>query len=248
MKVNILKNRLSVLFLVLFAAPAAFGCAVTETGVPACAYWTRADAVFYGKALRVESAQKSEDLPDGARKIRFQVLQNFKGADNPTFSLVASGGAEAGVKSGQTWIVYAHNDIVLKSFAAFRAVRVDPKTPADELESLRAIVAGKTSTAIAGRIVADENGGAYTGAPVEVYVEGKNQKLSARTGADGAFEIPVPTDGNYRVELRFPFETGLVWPDELLGANLAKGSPTVFKYEVRLNDGDCSFGFFRITK
>ncbi len=141
-----------------------FACFQTETGVPACAYWTRADAVFSGKVLKVENASKSEDLPEGSRKVRFQVLQNFKGADNPTFSLVTADAKNGGgleIKSGQTWIIYAANDIVLKSFTAFRGIKIEPKLANDELETLRSVIGGKTEAAISGRFVSDAANGKY---------------------------------------------------------------------------------------
>jgi len=228
-----------------------FGCSQTETGVPACAYWTRADAVFSGKVLKVENASKSEDLPAGSQKVRFQVLQNFKGADNPTFSLVTTGAKTVGgleIKKGETWIIYANNDIVVKSFTAFRGTKIEPKIPNDELETLKSVVGGKTDAAISGRIVSDISNGRYEYEPVEVTVESKGKRLTAQTDSDGAFNISVPSEGTYKVELKFPYRAGLEWNEMLLGASNTEGTPTVFKYEVRLNDGDCNYNVFEVRK
>jgi hypothetical protein len=151
-----MKTRLLLILALIFIASAesASACAPAEDGTPVCAYWTRADAVFLGKAVKVEDAPKNENFPEGARKVRFQVLQNFKGADNPTFTVVvADAGALCGVnvKSGQTWIIYAGNDIVLKSFSAFRGIRqIEPKEAGGEAETLKNILAGKSDTAISG--------------------------------------------------------------------------------------------------
>ncbi len=228
-----------------------FACPQTETGVPACAYFTRADAVFSGKVLKVEDAPKNEDFPAGARKIRFQVLQNFKGADNPTFSLFtadAKTGGGLSVKTGQTWIIYAANDIVFKSFAAFRGIKIEPKETNDELESLKNVIAGKTETAVSGRLFSDSQSGQYAFEPVEITIAGNGKTLNAKTDADGAFDIPVPSAGNYKVELKFPYRAGLKWNEMLLGVSNIEGVPTLFKYEVRLNDGDCNFNIFEVTK
>jgi hypothetical protein len=239
------------LLLIFFVcAETASACARVEFGVPPCAYWTRADAVFLGKVLKVEAASKTEDLPEGVRKIRFQVLENFKGADNPTFSLVAADAKTDGglsIKAGQTWIIYAANDIVVKSFSAFRTVKIEPKQPSEELETLKAVVAGKTLTGISGRLASADQNGRYVYEAVEIIVEGGGKKFSARTDADGAFNIPVP-DGSYRVELKFPYHASFKWDENLLGTSLTQGVPTVFKYEVRLNDGDCNFNFFEVFK
>ncbi len=232
----------------LFAASAesVAACALTDDGTPVCAYWTRADAVFTGKAVKVENAPRNEGFPDGARKVRFQVQQNYKGADNPTFTVVVTADCGLTVKSGQTWIIYASNDIVLKSFSAFRGVLIEPKITSGEAGVLKNIIDGKSETAISGRLVSNAQG-AYSGKPVEISVAGGGRTLNAQTDANGAFNVAVPPDANYKVELKFPYLAGLKWNDNLLGTSLIEGIPTLFKYEVKLNDGDCHFSFFEVS-
>ena len=245
-------KNISILFVVLILIALhtnSFACPQTETGVPACAYWTRADAVFLGKILNIEKVSGSEDLPAGSRKIRFQVLQNFKGVDNPTFAVItkdAKTDCGLNAKKGETWIIYANNDIVIKSFAEFRGVKIEPKVESTELATLKNIVAGKSATAISGRIVSTD--GNKINESVEITVEGKNFKQTAKTDADGAFNFPVPPDASYKIELKFAYKAELKWNENLLGASLTQGIPTLFKYEVRLNDGDCHFSFFEVLK
>lgn len=233
----------------LFAASAETisACALADDGTPVCAYWTRADAVFTGKAVKVENAPSNEGFPAGARKVRFQVQHNYKGADNPTFTVVVTADCGLKIKSGQTWIIYAANDIVLKSFSAFRGVLIEPKTASEEAVGLKNILDGKSDTAISGRLGSAAQG-RYFYEPVEISVAGGGKTLSARTDADGAFNIAVPPDANYTVELKFPYRAGLKWDDNLLGTKLTAGIPTLFKYNVKLNDGDCHFGFFEVSK
>jgi hypothetical protein len=215
----------SLLFLILLTfTDVSLAFSQTESGVPVCANFTRADVVFSGKVLKVENVSGKEDLPEGSRKIRFQVLQNFKGADNPTFTLItvnakASGGLD--IKSGQTWIIYANNDIVVKSFAEFRGVKLDPKVASEELETLKNIAAGKSEMTISGKLTTQN--GKYT-------------------------DFVIPTDGKYKVEMNFPYKASLIWNDALLGTSLTEGIPTVFKYDVTLNPGDCNFSFFEVLK
>ena len=228
-----------------------FGCAPTESGVPVCAYFTRADAVFSGKVIKVETVPKTEDFPVGGHKIRFQVLQNFKGADNPTFTLITADWKTAcglNAKTGQTWIVYARNDIVIKSFQDFRGVKIEPKEPGTELETLKNIIAGKSATAISGQLASNGENGKYSDEAAEITVEGKNYKQTQNTGADGFFDFPVPSEGKYKVEIKFPFEANLIWNDGLLGTFYTKGNPTFFKYEVSLGDGDCVYSFFEVSR
>ncbi len=238
------------LFLILaFFTINFFACPQAETGVPTCAYWTRADVVFLGKILNIEKVSGSEDLPAGSRKIRFQVLQNFKGTDNPTFAVItkdAKTDCGLNAKKGETWIIYANNDIVIKSFAEFRGVKIEPNAANAELGTLKNVIAGKSATAISGRIAAPD--GKYNFEPVEITVEGKNFKQTAKTDDDGAFNVPVPPNANYKIELKFPFEAIVKWNENLLGTALMQGVPTIFKYEAKLNDGDCNFSFFEVLK
>jgi hypothetical protein len=247
-----MKIRARLVLFLMFVASAriASACVFTETGAPVCAFWTRADAVFLGKAVKVEDAPKNEGFPEGSRKVRFQVQQNFKGADNPTFTVVTSdANADSGfnIKSGQTWIIYAVNDIVVKSFTVFQAVKTDPKIPSDEAAVLKNIVDGKSETAISGRLTSFAQNGKYVYEPVEISVAGNGKTLTAKTDADGAFNIAVP-DGNYKVELKFPYKVSFKWDENLLGTSFTEGIPSIFKYDVRLNDGDCNYNFFEVMK
>ncbi len=228
-----------------------FACPQTETGVPVCAYWTRADAVLLGKILNIEKVSGSEDLPAGSRKIRFQVLQNFKGADNPTFAVItkdAKTDCGLNAKKGETWIIYASNDIVIKSFAEFRGVKIESKVESAELETLKSVVAGTTSAAISGRIVWQARNNIDFYEAEVITVEGNGKKYSAQPYTDGTFNIPVPSAGTYKVELKFPYNATLKWDENLLGTSYIQGIPTLFKYEVRLNDGDCHFSLFEVLK
>lgn len=236
-------GALLILMLIFAAAHTASACAPTENGTPVCAYWTRADAVFSGKALKVEDAPKNEGFPDGARKVRFQVQQNFKGVDNPTFTFVTLPGCGLNIKSGQSWIIYAANDIVVKSFSAFRGVKLEPKIISEEVGVLENIKSGKSDTAIAGRIAS-----AAAFEPFEIVATGNGKVFNARSDASGAFNLPVAPDANYRVELKFPFRAGLKWADNLLNPSLVEGTPTLFKFDVRLSDGDCHFSSFEVIK
>ena len=239
------------LFLLIFTAFTvnSIACTRTEFGIPACAYFTRADVVFLGKAVKIENAPKSEDLPSNARNIRFQILQNFKGADNPNFSVTTTGKNSANslnVKKGETWLIYANYDIVYKSFTEFRGAKVESIETNEEVTTLKDILSGKTDTAIAGQFTSQN--GKYIYEPIEITVVGKNQRFTAQTDANGAFNIAVPSDGIYKVELKFPYQANLTWNENLLGTSLTEGVPSIFKYEARLNDGDCHFSFFEVLK
>ena len=243
-----MKTGALLILLLIFAASirTVAACAPAADGTPVCAFWTRADAVFSGKAVKVEDAPRNEDFPDGARKVRFQVQQNFKGADNPTFTVVTLPDCGLNIKSGQSWIIYVENDIVVKYFSAFRGVRLEPKITSEEAGALANISTGKTGTAITGRIATFGSGALSE--PVEISAAGNGKVFNAKTDLAGAFNLAVAPHASYKVELKFPFRTGLKWADNLLNASLTEGTPTFFRYEVRLGDGDCDFSYFEVIK
>jgi hypothetical protein len=228
-----------------------YGCAAKEFGVPVCAYFTRSSAVFLGKALEIENLSGKEDYPEGRRKVRFKVLQNFKGVENPTFTLLTSNQkADCGlkIKTGQTWIVYAGHDIDGKSFYGFRGVKYNPQEKNEELEILKASAEGKAETSILGQLATASPPGKYSYEPVEITIDGNGTRKNTTTDAEGAFILsPLPA-GKYRVKMSFPYRADLVWPELLLKTSFNEGIPTFFEYEVELRQGDCEFNFFEVLK
>lgn len=224
-------------FIVLLLSSVASGA-----DLKTCASFTNADVVFAGKVAAIDSAQKSEELPDGTKKIRFSVSRNFKGADNPTFTLFSKSAFP--FKKDETWIVFASNDIVYKSFAVAGGIRIEKKTESAQIQSMAEIASGSWPTALGGLLV--RHGGFDREKPVEVTVTGKGTAIPATVGSDGEFLVELPAGGRFRVRIVFPFETDVVWPDRLLGTNLSRGNPTVFEYDVELEKGDCSYSKIRL--
>lgn len=222
-----------VLLLVLIFTAAVFA----QDGAPACANFTRADVVFAGRIVAIENAQKSEDLPAGTKKIRFQVTNNFKGADNQTFTIFA--GVDRPMKKGQNWIVFAANDIVYKNFTIIGGGILDPATSAASINELNTIATSNTFGSVGGRIVATMSSEEFASATVTVFNGSKS--VSVKPDSSGVFKFPAPDGGKFRVEIKFPFLASINWPDTLLGVNYEKGPPTVFGYDVKTNPGDCSY-------
>ncbi|MCU1289250.1 MAG: hypothetical protein JWN60_1479, partial [Acidobacteria bacterium] len=86
-----MKNLFLLLALIFVAfVNISFACTRFEFGVPIQAEFTRADAVFIGKAVKVEDLTGKDDYPDNWLKVQFKVLQNFKGAENTTFTIITN--------------------------------------------------------------------------------------------------------------------------------------------------------------
>jgi hypothetical protein len=247
-----MKTSLAISCVLFFAGltGSALGCARAESGAPACADYTRADVVFLGKIVKIEDAAGNDDFPAGSRKIRFQVLSNFKGADNPTISVVTAGAKnDCGlkIKTGETWIVYAGLDQAAKFFREFRGRKVEPKGADSEAETLKAIAAGLTDSVFAGRFATA--GRPYADEKIEVTLRRAGGKsLSAATDAEGAFSFAPLAAGKYRVRLAFPYRASLVWDEYLLNTNFAAGATSLFDYEIELREGDCLYNLFDVRK
>ena len=80
---------LSIILLCLFPA-LTLACSRFEFGVPIAAKFTRANAVFVGKTISVESLTGKADYPNNWLKVRFRVQLGFKGSKNSTITLITN--------------------------------------------------------------------------------------------------------------------------------------------------------------
>ena len=237
----------------VFFNNASLACSRFEFGVPTCAKFTRADAVFVGKAIKVQDLKRNNDY----RRVKFQVQQNFKGAENLIFTLITNDWRAAcglDIKKGQTWLIYAYYDDKSKSFRTNTGnkynVDEDNKYNVDEdkeeLQILKTSSEGKTDTTISGRLISYGTY-EYKYEPVEVSVEGNGNRQTTKTKDDGTFSISSLTSGNYKVNFKFPFHASVLYTVKLK-SNYTEGTPTFFDYEVELKQGGCDYSFFEIFR
>lgn len=233
----------------VFFTNVSLACSRFEFGVPTCAKFTRADAVFIGKAIKIEDLTGKGDYLDNELKVQFRVQQNFKGAENPTFTLItndwrAACGLE--IRKGQTWIIYANYNED-KTFVSNTGYKYNPKEDKEDLEILKAASERKTDTTISGRLISYGTY-EYKYEPIEITVEGKGSRQITITNAEGTFNISSLTAGNYKVKMKFPFHASLLFLIPNLKSIYTEGTPTFFEYEVELKQGDCNYSFFEIFR
>ncbi len=227
-----------------------FACSRFEFGVPICANFTRADAIFVGKAIKVEDLTGKDDYPDDWLRVQFKVQQNFKSADNPTFTLVINDWRSAcglEIKKGQTWIIYANYDDKNKTFESNIGSKYNPLEDKEDLEILKKASERKTDTTISGRLISYGTY-EYTYEAVEITVEGNGSRQITTTNADGTFNISSLTAGNYKIKMKFPFHASVSFIIPNLKYVSTEGIPTFFEYEVELKRGDCDYSFFKIFR
>ncbi len=226
-----------------------YACTRIDYNVPIQAEFTRADAVFIGKAVKTEDVKGRDEDSSDWMKIRFRVQQNFKGAETPTFTIMTSdwrGACGLNVKKGETWIVYANYDED-KVFRSIVGKKYDSSENKEEIEILKLASEGKTDTTISGRL------GSFMYVPyqyeaAEITVEGNGIQKSTTTGSDGTFSITSLTAGSYRVRMKFPFDAFVTFYSGSDQKIVHSKRSALFEYEVRLNQGDQHHSFFEIGK
>lgn len=245
-------KNLSWLLVLIFVAFTynSFACSRFEFGVPIRAEFTRADAVFIGKAVKVEDLTGKDDYPDKWLRVQFRVQQNFKGAENSKFTLITNNWRAAcglKIKTGQTWIIYAHYGDENKIFRSNIGSKYNSLKDKEKVEILRTASERKTETTISGRLIsygADE----YKYEPVEITVEGNGTQQTTTTNSDGTFSLSSLTAGNYKVKMKFPFHAALDYRIADVNPVHTEGTPTFFEYEVKLKQGDYDYSFFEIFR
>ncbi|MCA1624826.1 MAG: carboxypeptidase-like regulatory domain-containing protein [Acidobacteria bacterium] len=227
-----------------------FACSRFEFGVPICAQFTRADAVFIGKAIKIEDLTGKDDYPDNWLKVQFKVQQNFKGAKNSIFTLITNDWRAAcglKIKKGQTWIIYANYDDEDNTFVSNIGYKYNPKEDKEDLEILNAASERKTNTTISGRLIS-HGAYEYKYEPVEITVEGNGSRQTTTTNVEGTFKVSPLTAGNYKVKMKFPFHASPNFVIPNLKYVYTEGTPTFFEYEAELKLGDCDYSFFEIFR
>lgn len=228
-----------------------FACERFEFGVPIQAEFTRADAVFIGKAIKVEHSAGKDDDSNQWSKVHFKIQQNFKGAESPTFTIVTDNWRAAcglKIKKGQTWIIYAHYDDEDKIFGSNIGNEYNPLEDKEEVEILKLASERKTETTISGRLISYGALYKYKYESVEITVEGNGGQQTTTTNVDGTFSISSLTAGNYKVKMKFPFHAFLEHHVSDKNPVYAEGTPTLFEYKVELKQGDYDYSFFEIFR
>lgn len=237
-------------------------CTCSEHGVPTCAEFDRADAVFYGKVEQVTSFD-SEDAKvsfpsvnsistfkdSGLVWLNVKVEKAFKGVEGKTVKVTTYQGTSCDigkVKKGQRWIFFAYRNEesgILGVGACNATGRLSEKlsTYAEYFSELEELSQGKSGTFIKGTLVKDtfvderQQG--------NVSVEGENFTATNPTDKDGFFNFKVPKAGKYKVKVSVPFSAVFNFTNEF--TNFTKNSPTenetVFEYEIDAEENKCNY-------
>jgi hypothetical protein len=237
-------------------------CTCTDYGVPTCALFAEADAVFVGKVVRITSAAGDKDANvslggvgsisssgPGLVWVHFAVERGFKGISGLTAKALTYRGTSCDleIKTGQRWVIFAHRDresgaLNFGACGGNSQVEKNDSTVAE----LRMMAAAK-QLIVRGR-VANQTYEVVKGASVKLSGNGVN--LQTTTGDDGAYSFEVPKAAAYKIEVVVPFSASLLRfaGDERPIEATPEETQTLFQYSATPSIDACDYQFFDTYK
>jgi len=259
---KLFKNLFFAFIALLFFFETLSACTCPEGGVPTCAEFDRADAVFYGKIEQITSFD-SEDAKvsfpsvnsistfkdSGLVWLNVKVERAFKGVEEKNVKVTTYQGTSCDigkVKKGQRWIFFAYRNEesgILGVGACNATGRLSEKLSAykDYFSELDTLSKDNSGTYIKGTLVKDT----FVDARQQgnVSIEGENFFESNPTDKEGFFSFKVPKAGKYKVKVIVPFSAAFGFTREF--TNFKKSSPTenetVFEYEIDAEENKCNY-------
>jgi hypothetical protein len=238
-------------------------CTCLDYGVPTCALFSRADAVFVGKIERITSAMGDKDASvqlggvgsissreSGLIWVHFTIEHAFKGVSGKIVKALTYSGTscDLGVKEGQRWLIFAHRDNETSnlSFGACDGNEsIEKNSPLiAELEKLSKHT-GPLS--IRGR-VAEDQFSEVKGA--KAIITGNGVNLQTVTDDEGSYSFEVPTPGPYRVKIIVPFSATLMrfTGDDRPIDEKPEETQTVFEYSATASPDVCDYQYLNTFK
>jgi hypothetical protein len=241
-----------ILILTCFILPdAAYACTRAEEDVPIQAWFTRADAVFFGKVTSIQKLSREEKKETGiAERVTFKLLANYKGIDQPSVEMMNSGWeTECGLhlKKGQKWVIYANYDASEKRWLITGGGK-DDGDDREYFDFLKAAGTGTLDTIISGHILPFGLHTINSYAGTEVVIERGGQRQTTFADADGKYSFMGLAPGDYAVRFNFKYQVGLHWLYEKLGALRWLNNYHSFEYNVRLGKGEHDYRFMEILR
>lgn len=228
--------------LILFSS-SSIACQRFPYNLPICAEFTKHEAVFLGKVIKIEDLTGKGDYYDNTLKVEFKIQENFKGAEKETLTLITPdwrGACGLEVKKGQTWLVYASYDNEDKVFESIDGKKYNSKSDREEIEILRNSSKKKSLGEISGQFISFMN--YYQYEPAEIILEGEGIRQTANSDENGKYRFSNLRAGLYKIEIRFPFYASFLTVYEKSNVFIKEQEiPSIYRYEVELKESDCDF-------
>lgn len=238
-------------------------CTCVDYGVPTCALFSRADAVFVGKIERITSAMGDKDASvqlggvgsmssrgGGLIWVHFTFEHAFKGVSGQTVKALTYRGTscDLNVKEGQRWLIFAHRNDETRDLnfgACDGNQRIEKDSPL--IAELERLSKHTGPLSIRGR-VAEEQFSRVKGA--KAVITGNGLNLETVTDDDGFYSFEVPRAGAYKVKVIVPFSASLMRfsDDDRPIDQKPEETLTIFEYSATPSPDACDYQFFDTFK
>jgi len=238
-------------------------CTCLDYGVPTCALFSSADAVFVGKIERITSAMGDKDASvqlggvgsissrgGGPIWVHFTIEHAFKGVSGTTVKALTYSGTscDLGVKEGQRWLIFAHRNDE-NSNLSFGACEgngaIEKNSPL--IAELEKLSKHSGPLSIRGR-VAEQQFSSVKGA--KAVITGNGLNLETVTDDDGSYSFRVPKSGPYTVKVIVPFSASLMRfrGDDRPIDEKPEETQTVFEYSATASPDVCDYQYLNTFK
>ena len=225
----------------LFIPKEGRACSCLEYGVPVCAAYWRADAVFAGQLLDISPDEKlSDQMPTVT--LHFIVEQPFRGISGNRVDVETHNGTSCDMPfaKGERYLIYASRDREsTQLFAGACMGTTELRHAQEDLKYINEVVQKTAKESVVGRVLQNTYR-PLSGVKITVQTEGKT--LEAYTDAKGDFAIPVAGPGTYRVRAFIPFAAYVMaYQENEQGKLTATDALSTFEYEVQIAQNQCHY-------
>lgn len=248
-------------FLFFCAAQVADACSCVSSSASPCFHFQHSKAVFVGLVTSVTRDNivgmlGERKISDSNLVVQFTVEEPLKGVATKTVEVVTGGACAYLFETGERYLVYASKDesptnineepltLISGGFSLSiplttrMCTRTQPlKQAVDDLELIRALIAGKPETRIFGHVIdytrQPDDSGPYSDRPmagVTVKAENENNHYEAQTDNDGRYQFRNIKPGVYKVTVVLPEGYKLPHPGIYFKADISStcGAEAIF--------------------
>ena len=225
-----------------FTPTEARACTCDEYGVPVCAAYWRADAVFVGQLLKTTPIGTNSDKELPTVMLHFFVEQPFRGVDGNRVDVATLHGTSCDMTftKGKRYLIYASREEGGDRLFAHPCTRTtELKDAMEDLDYIRSVMQQQAKESIMGRLLRTRS---ERLAGLKVTVQHGDKTWETRTDEEGYFSVSVPGPGKYTVRAFIPFAAAVMAQvEEKPGKVHATDTLTTFEYEVQLEKNECEY-------
>lgn len=236
------KILLAIIFLAASRAlaAAAAACSCVEYGVPVCAAYWRADAVFAGVVTDLKKVPDAAPNSLPKALVHFIVEDKFRNISASEIDVATLHGTSCDTKfeKGERWLVYAYLDKETGRLEISPCTRTHRIAGMDEdLAYIRGLSQRPPEQSVLGRLTLSRS---EPLAGLKVSVVGGGRSFETTTDSEGNFAVSLPKGGAYSVRAFVPYSA-----EAMSFTAPVKSDPTdeqtVLEYPVEIPPGQCAY-------